>query len=72
MFIFIFLIVAVGIIASIPLYLLVNIFCWIFNISFHFTILKAFALCILINIIFIILDKFEIKINYNRHNKEGK
>lgn len=64
-----------GILVAMPLYLLVNIFCWVFNISFHLTMFKAFILCILIGIVRIFIFKtvkLEIKSIEDEENKEGE
>ena len=53
----IILILLLGIIWSLPLYLVVNGFCWIFNISFHLTLIKSFVLGILINIVHAMIFK---------------
>lgn len=67
--VFAIIIILISIMISIPLYLLVNIFCWIFNISFHLTLFKAFALCVLINIVRIFILK-TISIDVEKINDE--
>lgn len=46
-----FIIVLFGILWSLPLYLIVNFVCWVFHLSFHLTLLQAFALCLLASVI---------------------
>ena len=40
-----------GIIIALPLYISVNFVCWVFNWSFHLTLLQAFALSLLASVI---------------------
>lgn len=39
------------IIVALPLYLVVNFTCWVFNVPYHLSIMQAFALSLLANII---------------------
>lgn len=36
---------------ALPLYICVNFVLWVFNVSFHFTILQSFAVCSLIFVV---------------------
>lgn len=36
-----------SIVWSLPLWIVVNLVCWVFHLSFHLTILQSFALCLL-------------------------
>lgn len=36
---------------ALPLYLVVNLVCWVFGIAFHLSLLQAFALCLLASVI---------------------
>jgi hypothetical protein len=51
MLIIIFLIIALCIILSLPLYIIINLICWIFNIPFYLSMLKAIALSFILAII---------------------
>ena len=51
MLIIIFLIIALCIILSLPLYIIINLICWIFNIPFYLSMLKAIALSLILVVI---------------------
>ena len=50
-FILILVLIVCGILWALPLYLVVNFVCWVFHIAFHLSLLQAFALCLLANVI---------------------
>lgn len=50
-----------GFLWSLPLWIVVNFVCWVFHLSFHLTILQAFALCLLASVVKSLLFKKEDK-----------
>ena len=46
LFLIIFVIVLIGIIWTLPLYLVINFVCWAFNIPFHLSLIQALAVCV--------------------------
>lgn len=50
-FILILVLIVCGILWALPLYLVVNFVCWVFHTTFHLSLLQAFALCLLANVI---------------------
>lgn len=36
---------------AIPVWVAVNLICWVFHLSFHLTILQAFAICLLVSVV---------------------
>lgn len=46
-----------GIIGSLPLYIAVNLVCWVFHLSFRLTLLQAFALSLLASVVHSLLFK---------------
>ena len=64
MLIIIFLIIALCIILSLPLYIIINLICWIFGIPFYLSMLKAIALSLILVVISTIIS--------NILNKEDK
>ena len=49
--------VIVGLIWSLPLYLVVNLVLWLFHIPFHLTWLQALGVCLLASVVKGILSK---------------
>ena len=47
----ILILIVFGILWSLPLWLVINFTCWVFHLSFHLTLLQAFAICLLDSII---------------------
>ena len=41
----------IGAIWSLPLYIVINLVLWLFQIPFHLTWLQAFGICLLMNVI---------------------
>ena len=56
-FVLIGILILLGILWSLPLYLVVNFVCWVFHITFHLTLLQSFALCLLVTVIHNLLFK---------------
>jgi hypothetical protein len=52
-------IVVMGLIWSLPLYLVVNLVLWLFGIEFHLTLLQAFGVCLLASVVKGLLGKGE-------------
>jgi len=48
---FMLVVFAVCVLCALPLYLLVNFICWVFNISFHLTLLQSFVISLLTSIV---------------------
>lgn len=44
-------VIVLGIIFSLPLYLCTNLVLWLFHIPFHITLLQAFGVSLLLNVI---------------------
>jgi hypothetical protein len=44
-------IIIMGIIWSLPLYLVTNLVLWLFHIPFHLTLMQAFGICLLASVI---------------------
>lgn len=40
-----------GILWALPLWAVVNLVCWVFHLSFHLSLLQAFALCLLASVV---------------------
>lgn len=57
----ILILIVFGILWAFPLYLVVNFVCWVFRITFHLSLLQAFALCLLASVIKNLLFKKEDK-----------
>ena len=55
--VFIVIIIVCGIMWALPLYLTVNFVCWVFGIAFHLSLLQAFALGALANVVSNLLFK---------------
>lgn len=53
----ILIIVIMGLLWSLPLYLVVNLVLWLFGIEFHLTLLQAFGVCLLASVIKGLLGK---------------
>ena len=58
---FILVLIVFGILWAFPLWAVVNFVCWVFHLSFHLTLLQAFALCLLTSVIKSLLFKKEDK-----------
>ena len=42
----IFVVLIICVVWALPLYLVVNFICWVFNIPFHLSLLQALAVCV--------------------------
>ena len=43
--------ILLGIRWAFPLWIVVNFVCWVFHLSFHLTLIQAFALCLLATVV---------------------
>ena len=52
---------AVGFLWAVPLWVVVNLICLVFNLSFHMTLLQSFIICLLIGMVYSMFFKEEDK-----------
>lgn len=57
----ILILIVFGILWAFPLWAVINFVCWVFHITFHLSLLQAFALCLLASVIRNLLFKKEDK-----------
>ena len=58
-FVLLLIFVIMGVIWALPLYLCVNLVLWLFHVSYHLTLLQAFAICLLASAVKNLLSKGE-------------
>lgn len=63
----------VGIIWCLPVYLVINLVCWLFSIPFHLSIPQAFGICLLAYIIRrLLFGKKDISFEFKSSNENNK